>query len=444
MLISLSLIDGEIAEMSVKQIKNYFMFALFFTNTCLSESLEENFHSQGKTFQDCYEASLKQTTSIPIQQELIKQAEATYNQAFGSSLPNISAVKNFGWPKAETGKSSFTSSNVTVESDTKLMLTQPLFQGFKEFAARKEAKALIHASEYDKKEAAILLYHNVASSFYTTLSLEVDIENANEELGHYERRIKELKEFIRIGRSQLTDQLTTSSQAQALRAQIKQLKGALLAQRSLLSYLTSLDVNVPLQYSKNINSKARQLQEYLINIDQRPDVLGNVSRQEASDEAVSIAKGNHWPSLFLQGDYFVERRGVYKTDWDIMLNLTVPIFSWGTVSAQVDESISKRTQATLQLNETKRQAEQEIRRYYETYIGDREGYLGFDDATKLAQKVYEADIRDYKRGLVTNLDVLQALITFQESKRARDRAYFSMLIDLEFVESAGGFKPIQK
>lgn len=430
--------------MSAKQIKKHFIFALFLTNTCLSESLEENSHFKGKTFQDCYEAALKQTTSIPIQQELINQAEATYKQASRSVLPNISGVKSFGWPKAESGKSSFTSPDVTVESTTKLMLTQPLFQGFKEFATRKQLDSLIHASEYDKKESAIQLYHNVAQSFYTTLSLEVDIENAKEEIDLYDRRIKDLKEFIRIGRSQLTDQLTTSSQAQALKAQIKQLRGALLAQRALLSYLTGFDANVPLYYSKTASYEARPLQDYLANIDQRPDVLGNVSRQEASDHAVSVAKGDHWPTLMLQGDYFLERRGVYKSgDWDIMLNLSLPIFSWGTISAQVDESISKRTLASLQLNETKRQAEQEIRRTYETYIGDREGYTGFDDATKLAKKVYETDVRDYKRGLVTNLDVLQALITFQESKRARDRAFFSMLSDLEFVESAGGFKPVQ-
>ena len=188
---------------------------IFYSQTCFSEIL-------GKTFDECFQATLKRTTTIAIQQELINQAEARYKEAIRSSLPNISGVKSLGWPKAPEGKSSLTTNEASVESNTKLMLTQPLFQGFKEFAAQRQAKALVSASDYDKKQAVVQLYHDVALSFYTTLSLEVDIANANEELGHYEQRIKELKDFIRIGRSQMSDQLTTSSQAQGLRAQIKQ------------------------------------------------------------------------------------------------------------------------------------------------------------------------------------------------------------------------------
>ena len=419
------------------QKKKLFFLFIFFAQTCFSEI-------PGKTFEECFQATLKRTTTIAIQEEFLIQAEARYNQAMRSSLPNISGLKSLGWPKAPEGKSSFTTNEASVESNTKLMLTQPLFQGFKEFAAQRQAKALVSANDYDKKHAVIQLYRDVALSFYTTMSLEVDISNANEELEHYVQRIKELKDFIRIGRSQTSDQLTTSSQAQVLRAQIKQLKGALRAQRAVISYLTGFDNDVPLVHQDQPDEINRPLSEYLANINNRPEVLANTSRQLAFDEGVKIAKGDYLPSLALQGDYFIERNGIYKSSWDIMLNLTVPIFSWGSVKASVDESISKKTQATLLVTESKRQAEQQIRIFYETYVGDREQYLGYVEATKISQKVFENDKRDYKKGLVTNLDVLQALITFQEGKRARDKAYFSMLADLEYIESAGGFRPIQQ
>lgn len=426
--------------MTIEKFK-FIIFIYTMLLTAISSS-EESFDLQKKSLNDCFLASLKRTTSIAISEELINQANATYDIAVGTSLPNISGIKTLGWPKAPPGRTRYSSPNAVVESNTKLMVTQPLFQGLKEFSAQRQARALIRAFEFDKKHSALQLYQQVVLSFYTTISLEVDIENANEEFSHYQKRIKELEEFIRIGRSQLTDKLTTASQAQALAAQIKQLSGALKSQRALLSYLTGFDQNVSLKRPSKNSSIERSLDDYLNNINTRPDVEANAQRKESFEEAVSLARGNYWPSLDLQGDYFIERNGIYKSDWDVILNFTIPIFNWGSTKAQVNDSISKRTQATLQLTETKRQAELQIRRFFETYIGDRDQYLGFIEATKSAEKVFEADRRDYKKGLVTNLDVLQALITFQESKRARDRSFYSMLSDLELVESSGGFRKI--
>jgi len=46
--------------------------------------------------------------------------------------------------------------------------------------------------------------------------------------------------------------------------------------------------------------------------------------------------------------------------------------------------------------------------------------------SNLAEKTYQEQVRNFRRGLVTNLDVLQSLTTFEESKRSQDKARFSM------------------
>ena len=406
-----------------------------------SPSFALNENPQGKTIDDCFRAALARSETVGMSLEVVKQAEENYNQAIGAVLPNISGIGGYQWQQNNPNPA-YQNIYPNPSSSARLTVTQPLFQGFKEFAGLRQTKTLVGASVADKNQATTQLYLDTAASYFQVVMSEQDIDNITEELSYYDKRIAELHGFEKIGRSQVTDVLTAQSQQAALKAQMKSVQGQLRAQRAVLAFLTGFDPDEPVFRPAGEDATAKTLDTYLGRVDSRPDVQGDTQRAKAADDGIPIARSGHFPTLGVQGDYYLERTGALKdVNWDVMLNLTVPIFSGGMVQSQVEEAVSKRDQAELQVSRTKRLAVQQIRQYYESYIGDRNEWEAYKEATDLAEKNYKAETRNYRLGLVTNLDVLSALTTFEESKRSLDKARFSMLNDIENLEAAGGFKP---
>jgi outer membrane protein len=396
--------------------------------------------NEGKTFEECFQAALKRSDDIAADAELIKQAEDVYKQAIGAVVPNVSGSGSYQWQQNPSGIGATLYPNPSTL--TKLTVTQPLFQGFKEFAGLRQTETLIGATQYDKQQAAAQLYEDTAASFFSVVAQEQDIDNVKDELAYYDRRIEELKQFVAIGRNQITDTLTAQSQQAALLAQMKQIEGQLKAQRAVLAFLTGFDPSVPLHRPADDDAAIRPLPDYLKRVSMRPDVQAQKARGRAAEDGIAVARAGHFPTLGFQGDYYIERTGpLSNVTWDAMLLLTVPIFEGGAVQAQVDQAASQRDQADFVTSKVDRTAVEQIRQFFENFQGDRNQFHAYKTATELSEKNYEEEVKNFRRGLVTNLDVLTALTTFEESKRSTDKARFAMLQDFADVEAAGAFRP---
>ena len=88
------------------------------------------------------------------------------------------------------------------------MATQPLFRGFRDFAALNKTRALITAQEQSRQWAGMQLYRDVVQAFYTRLAVQKDLNLMDNKLELYQQRIKELEQRVSIGRSRNTEVLT--------------------------------------------------------------------------------------------------------------------------------------------------------------------------------------------------------------------------------------------
>jgi outer membrane protein TolC len=111
------------------------------------------------------------------------------------------------------------------------------------------------------------------------------------------------------------------------------------------------------------------------------------------------------------------------------------------LQSRVSEAVSQQTQAELSLSQIRRQAEEEIRSAHQSVVYDRLQLDALEKATVAARKNYEAQRHDYRLGLVTNLDVLQALTAYQENQRALDRARFTEKTDYLMLQAAAMRRP---
>jgi len=389
-----------------------------------------------------YDAALKRSEVVATQSELIHQTEEHYNQANSALYPTVNGVASYTRQDPIPAGDLSTSSSPNRQSLAKVMATQPLFRGFREFASLRQSKALLGAQNDDYRNACVLLFKDVVQNFYTVLSLEQDLKNLDEEINQALDREKELNTRVRIGRSRVSEVLTVQTTISTLRAQVEQLQGQLRTAREVFAFLSGLEATTPLRDTEALPASVEPLDEYLARLALRPDVKASRQRLTAAQESVSVARGAHLPSVDLNANRYLERTGSLKdVTWDVQIALTLPIYSGGLLQSKVSEAVSQRTQSELSASQVSRQAEQEIRSAYQSVVFDASQLAALEKATEAARKNYEAQRHDYRLGLVTNLDVLQALTTFQENQRALDRARYTAKIDFFRLQAAAVRRP---
>jgi outer membrane protein len=106
----------------------------------------------------------------------------------------------------------------------------------------------------------------------------------------------------------------------------------------------------------------------------------------------------------------------------VTLSLRVPLYQGGSVSAHVREAESAYEQSLLVLEQMERSIVYSIRKTYGELTATLREVQSLEEAARAAQQSYDALRKEYKLGLVSNLDVLQALDLLQSQKSARDSA----------------------
>lgn len=392
------------------------------------------------TLDDCFAAAMARSETIGTQAELVTQAEERYRQAGAALWPTVSGVATRTW--TDTGARD-TAANPTQQTNTRLTATQPLFRGFREFAAIRQTRSLVTAQGADYRRARTQLFKDVAQNFYDVLALEQDLANYDEQIRLYGQREKELQDRVRIGRSRPAEVLTVQSTVSTLRAQVEQLRAQLSAAREAFAFLTGQPADTALRDTEVLPTTTGPLDDYLNSVAGRSDVKAARERLVAAQENVSVARGAHYPTLDLNANRYFERAGSLEdVEWDVQLALTIPIYAGGATQAKVREALSQSTQAELGESQARRGAEQEIRTAWQGVNYDRTRLEALEKATVAAKQNYEAQRADYRLGLVTNLDVLQALTAYQENERALDRARFIAKLDYLKLLAAADRRPV--
>jgi outer membrane protein len=177
-------------------------------------------------------------------------------------------------------------------------------------------------------------------------------------------------------------------------------------------------------------------------MENRPDVSAARAEAEAANEGTTVAKGGHWPTIDAVGNYYLKRPGILDDiKWDVSFRLSFPLFSGGTVKAEVGEAAAKSSQAELELARARREAGEEIRSLYETIQARIEQLKFLKQSTELAQKNVAVSQKEFRRGLIRNIDVQLALSDYRSARRTLDQTHFASQLDLLRLEIAAAMHP---
>jgi outer membrane protein len=415
----------------MKDVRSYLVVVfLLLTPACLWAGEQFN-------LKDCFKAALKRSEVLANQQELVVQAEETYHRARGAIRPAVNGSYSYLYQHAQGLDTSGNTATSAGQQTLKIMGDQPLFRGFRDFAAVNAAKAYITAQEQARQWAGMRLYEDVAQAFYARLAVQKDLEVLDNELELYQQRIKDLQDRLAIGRSRITEVLTVQAAQAILKAQREQVLGQLNVAKEVMAFLTGLDQDIQLNDTDELPSAIGTLESYQSEIDARPDITAARKNLEASKSNISVAKGAYQPSADVIGNYYFERPDLdTKGAWDVEIAVTLPIFAGGINMSNVKTAESQKRQSEIQLSQVQRMALEDVRSLYHNLKADMAQLAALADAFDISEKNYKANVSDYELSLVNNLDVLQALTAYQDTRRSLEKIRYMTKTDYNKLEAA--------
>ncbi|MFZ5806325.1 MAG: TolC family protein [Verrucomicrobiota bacterium] len=390
------------------------MMMLFFAAMTCAVAAQD---IQTLSLHDCYQLSSAKSETLGLREQDVRVAEAQYWQAVSGLFPKIhvKGTDTFSDEILSHSKRGMFGDQDTVESYVNVK--QPIFNGFREFAAAQAASANKEAGLYSLQRARQLLYLDVADAFYQTLAYEGDLKILQELDSALQERVAELEKRVELGKSRKSELLSARTDLAGARAVIESTKKLRNASKELLAFLIDLPSEQWKLEDKNAFPSVENIETYLTHTGERPDVLAQIQKLRAARGLLSATKGEHWPSVNLEGNYFLYNDPDSDKDWNVAVTVDVPIFEGGLTEAKVREKEALMRQQELNLSSLQRSAEKEILVSYNNFIASAAEFARFSELKNVAEENLGEQKKDYTRGMANNLDVLNAMRSLYNAQR---------------------------
>lgn len=318
-----------------------------------------------------------------------------------------------------------------------------LFAGMKDYISAKAAAATAGAARLDLERARQRLYLNAAQAYLELFSAQQEVRIRLEQLDVTAKRITELENRANIGRSRRSEVVAARTQlAQDKASYLYSAAAERLAQQALM-FITGLDGDLaPVEISL---ARKASLEDYLKLALSRADLAASRKTLEAYNYLADVQDHNLWPTVNLAADYYLVRSPMPSPEnrWNGAITLNLPLYTGGAARALKDSASAARRSAAFAAQSAERQALTEVRSAYEEHKYAALQGASLQEALALATENARYQLEDYKFGLVTNLDVLNALNSVLQTRLALSQVKVRGTLTLLQLENAAGLEAKQ-
>ncbi|MBF0387755.1 MAG: TolC family protein [Candidatus Omnitrophica bacterium] len=387
------------------------------------------------TLADCYRLALARSEAIGIQKELILETEGLMLQSLSTALPKVAFAYSEKWQDVYKGDSFH--SNVP---EAKFTLSQPLFTGFKEFAAIRASRHIGKQRAAELKRAEQLLLVDVSDAFYLCLSLQEDEEALKDIIKALKDRFTEMQKRQGIGKSRKSEVVNVEARLRRAEAGLAMTMVQKEASGALLEFLIGREPEALLD--DVLPQEARTLEAMAQELESRADIAAAREALAAYKQNVTAARSQFFPTATLSGNSYTTRVGTSAgNDWDVTLGVSVPIFNGLSDVGAVKQARAQKNQASLRLDQARRKAKMELRTAFRKWTLYEKRLTGLERALEAVRENYVLQSEDFQKNLVSNLDVLQAIEDLQAVRREKAvakadarRAFWALKIAVGGVE----------
>ncbi len=369
-------------------------------------------------FLSAYEAALQHD---PQRRAALAERDASREHAVlgrAHLLPSVSASYSNHLNHADiTDTSTVTSVRHYRSISASLQLRQPLYHP-EGWAARRQGEALAAAGEAQFAAREQELVIRLFEAFAGVLVAQEQVSLAGSQLATL--RVQQLanQRLLASGEGTRTDWLETAAKLQMTQAQWLESNDALAQQRARLHAMTGIsapEVTTLLPERSPTPSPEHDLEHWQRAAERQNPVLQNLRLQvEAATEAVRRAGSGHQPRLDLvasSGRSESDTVSTYRQSHQIRslgLQLNIPLYGGGAVSAQERQAMARQSQLQAQLDTVAAEVQQEVARQYRTFLSSAQRIVALEQAEASSRLLVEATEKSVQGGIRTNLDVLNA------------------------------------
>ena len=261
------------------------------------------------------------------------------------------------------------------------------------------------------------------NAFYSLAQSESDFKNTNDTIGTLLAREHELSNWVQLGKSRESELYAVESQIAILRSNIQSILGDYAKAMENLSFLIDVDTaSIVISETIPEPQSAEPINKIIEKAITRSDVMEANEGVNVEELRVKIVKGTYLPSVDLNGFWYNARNGsLAGADWSAFLTLNMPLYQGGIIDAKEKEELSRLEETRYISSLTLRQVIMSVRQLHASLESSIAQVAALRDAYSKSQKSYDLQVQDYRFGLVTNLDVLQAALTLLDVKSSLDR-----------------------
>jgi outer membrane protein TolC len=349
------------------------------------------------------------------------QALVAKNRAFSAFLPTVSLGPDYSVGHVTDGGHAFHAFTVPVNAGMNL------FNGFRDVEALRAATDVITQRKASLLDEQMTLLLNVTQSYYLVLQSEESARVLQTSIGFRQEEIRDMKARLKLGDARPLDLAQAQADEATTRAGLRQSQTNAINARSELAFLIGVpEISGPLadEFTVPTSLLPEDHFEHLAE-SYRQDVIAARAAVAAAEEGVKQAIGAYFPTVSVNASYFLFNDPEPGTLWTNGISASVPIFSAGTIEADIRTAWSVCRQAGLTESFVRRSALNDVQSGYQNLLNSTDQIVDLEDSVVAAQKAFDLADRLYKLGGGSNLDRLTAQNTLLNAQLALTDERFS-------------------
>lgn len=427
--------------------------------TCLASVLFLAASAAGSmTLLEAYQSALEQDANIRSSRAALDAGRERLPQARAQLLPSIQANVGRTYNDLDTtapnilGAASTTNSTYYSFGKT-VSLRQPLFspQRYFQYEQAKDQVAEAEAThQRDLQELGV----RVAGAYMEALLTEEQLQLVLAQKRQYTTMVDAATKALAAGtgtRTDVDDAQARLDMALALELEVRQSKDYTLRQLEVMvnqpvSRLHALSLSGLASLPTDLPPLSVWLEQALSG---SPEIQALTARAAAADKEISKAKSGHAPQVegVVQwsdsGNENVTRLNSRFVNKSMGVQLVVPIFQGGGVSAQVRQAVAEKTRIEEALEATRRDLGLRV---HKEHRGVTEGVLkirALEQAVRSAEQLVKSTTKSRQAGVRTTLDVLNAEQQLAQASRDLVQVRYMYLMARLRLASLTGKAPLE-
>lgn len=307
--------------------------------------------------------------------------------------------------------------------DNKFALSVPVYSGGKLEAQIEQAKLDLKVADLNIKATKQQLRNAVISDYFTVLQYDNEVQINLDTVKNYQDHLKLVNEKFDLGLVAKTDVL--SSQVNLAKAQDTLIK----AQNNYNNAVATLNNVIGQPHGTELMLKDNlSHQKFRLNLEEcfqyaeinRPEIAQNQAKVSSAQYDVKVAQSGHLPTVDISAEQDwndTHLAGTKNSNWMVKLTTSLNVFDTGLTEAKIKQAQHNISMVSNKAAQERDSILLDVRQYYLSMLEAEKRIETNKMSMSQAEENLAIEKVRYDVGTGTNLDLLDAVLSFDSAKK---------------------------